>query len=74
MHSAATASTQNPHRSVYDEKHYAVRIYFYFNDYQNEKAAETACYEYRNSDTKTSLAEVYRDRRENGYYFFLPRA
>ncbi|NCD01011.1 hypothetical protein EOL94_02880 [bacterium] len=62
---------KNPHHNVYDQKHYATRVYFYFKDYENPKAAEEACYEYRNSIPKLNLREIYADYSNKGYYFFL---
>jgi hypothetical protein len=29
---------KNPHHNVYDEKHFAVRVYFYDKDYEDQKA------------------------------------
>jgi len=65
------SENKNPHYNVYDEKHYATRIYFYIKDYESQKAAEEACYEYRNSLPKSSLNEVYLDHKNKGYYFFM---
>jgi len=65
------AIKNKPRHNVYDQKHYAMRVYFYFKDYESPKAAEDACYEYRNSIPGLSLREVYADYRNKGYYFFL---
>lgn len=61
---------ENPHHNVYDGKHYATRVYFYIKDYESQKAAEEACYEYRNLITGITH-EVYLDHKNKGYYFFM---
>ncbi len=73
MENTSDTSIKNPHHNVYDEKHFATRVYFYFKDYENVKAAETACYEYRNSIPNSCTKEVYADYKNEGYYFFLSR-
>jgi hypothetical protein len=50
---------------VYDQKHYATKVYFYDKDFENSKEAEKACYAHT-SVTK----EVYRDHDKNGYYYW----
>ena len=67
MKNTTVASTKSPFRYVYDQKHFATRVYFYFKDYENVQVAETACYEHRKSCT----SEVYADHSAKGYYFFL---
>jgi hypothetical protein len=72
MDAKLDTSKENTHHSVWDEKHFATRVYFYFKDCENEKAAETACYEHK-STIPNAGTEVYRDRGNKGYYFFLSR-
>ncbi len=68
---AQSKITGNPHYNVYDEKHCATKIYFYIKDYKSQKAAEEACYEYRNSLPGSTLKEICLDHTNKGFFFFM---